>query len=181
MRYSIPKRDLGTISRPARFAQHFRVLNFKIHPAFRGYLIQNTLRDPYRIKTPFTPTDAVIILLPRPSMVPAIPRRRVGLYPRVLNRYAVPDALLLHSNAVQLAHLVALRLAFAKLQPLLRRQARPALGHPPRIPALRHRPLPGEFTCQFRDVRLEGGRGRHARRGECELGCMGGARRTGRA
>lgn len=55
-------------------------------------------------------------------MVPAIPGRRVRLYPRVLNRHAVPDALLLHRDPEQLAHLVALCLSLAELQSLLRRE-----------------------------------------------------------
>lgn len=52
-------------------------------------------------------------------MVPAILGRRLGLYPAVLNRHTTPDALLPHGNSVQLAHLVALCLALAQLQPLL--------------------------------------------------------------
>jgi hypothetical protein len=56
-------------------------------------------------------------------MVPAILGRSLGLYPRVLNRYTVPDPLLLHGNSEQLAHLTALCFAFAKLQSLLGGQA----------------------------------------------------------
>ena len=51
-------------------------------------------------------------------MVPAVPRRCLGLYPGVLDWHTVPDSLLLHRDSVQLAHLAALCLAHAQLQPL---------------------------------------------------------------
>jgi hypothetical protein len=56
-------------------------------------------------------------------MVPAILRRRLRLYPSVLNRHTTPDARLLHGQSVQLADLVALCHALADLQPLFRGQA----------------------------------------------------------
>lgn len=61
--------------------------------------------------------------LPRPRVVPAILRRGVGLYSRVLNRHAVPDALLQHGDPVKLSHLVALCLRHAMLQPFGRGEA----------------------------------------------------------
>lgn len=60
--------------------------------------------------------------LPRPGMVPTVLGRGVGLYSRVLDWHAVPNTLLLHSDPVQLAHLVAFCLALAELESLLRGQ-----------------------------------------------------------
>jgi hypothetical protein len=56
-------------------------------------------------------------------MVPPILRRRLSLYPSVLNRHAIPNTRLLHGNPVQLAHLAALCHALAHLQPLFCGQA----------------------------------------------------------
>jgi hypothetical protein len=51
-------------------------------------------------------------------VIPPILRRRLGLYPCILDRHAVPNALLQHRNPVQLAHLAALGLSRAQFQPL---------------------------------------------------------------
>ena len=56
-------------------------------------------------------------------MVPPILRRRLSLYPGVLNRHTIPNTRLLHGNSVQLAHLAAFRDALAHLQPLFCGQA----------------------------------------------------------
>lgn len=70
-------------------------------------------------------------------MVPAILRRGVGLYSRVLNRHAVPDALLQHGDPVKLAHLVALCLRHAVLQPVGRGEAL-VIDEPERLARLGH-------------------------------------------
>jgi len=57
------------------------------------------------------------VSLPRPRVIPAILRRRLSLYPCVLNRHTVPNAMLQHRNPVQLAHLAALCLARTQFQP----------------------------------------------------------------
>jgi len=75
-------------------------------------------------------------------VVPAILRRCLGLYPGVLNRHTLPDALLLHGKSEQLAHLVALCLTLAQLQPFFCGQAvsvdeaegLAGMGHAPVLP-----------------------------------------------
>lgn len=56
-------------------------------------------------------------------MVPAILRRRLSLYPGILNGHTVPNSMLQHSSSVKLAHLAALGHALAHLQPLFCGQA----------------------------------------------------------
>ena len=93
-----------------------------------GVVVSNRPQSMYfynstQILPVFPHTNKTHQSLPRPTMVPAILRRRLRLYPSVLNRHARPDARLLHGKSVQLADLVAFRHALAQLQPLFRGQA----------------------------------------------------------
>ena len=49
----------------------------------------------------------------RPRMIPSIFRRRLGLYPRILNRCSIPDIILPHRNPVQPPYVLS---AFTQLR-----------------------------------------------------------------
>jgi hypothetical protein len=74
-------------------------------------------------KSPSSSSYKISPSLPRPRVVPAILGRGLGLYPCVLDRHAVPNTLLRHSESEKLAHLVALCFTLTQIQPLLRGQA----------------------------------------------------------
>ncbi|KAH7552790.1 hypothetical protein BM1_08741 [Bipolaris maydis] len=78
------------------------------------------------------PTNA---LIPRPSMIPPLPRRKIRLHPRILDRHTPPDAPLKHSTTIQPADVPALDAQPARIRALAPRLV---LRHP--IPFIVQKP-----------------------------------------
>lgn len=56
-----------------------------------------------------TPYHTSIPSSPRPAMIPAVPRRKINLVPRIFDRYAPPNPPLGHGASIQPANLLAPR------------------------------------------------------------------------